>query len=215
MLASEVVYNIKNIKAGGKQSDDTSMSDLQFLFIADYWRATLIRQQITQNQSVNEECIQELDTSKAPLLKCLGAHNEVQLSKAIPNVVTTQKDNLFTFVGSSHTSYQKTTFQKRQWNSFSKIAACMPKWYEVGNTIYLINHPSPHKLIIKAVFASPIEVLRFNGTLNPVNPLNFRYPMDDSMLSQMFDVIRKNELASSLAIPQDNLNNGREDVVQQ
>jgi len=45
MLFSEIIYNIKNLIAGGIQSDDQDLSDLQLAYIINYYRARLFKQE--------------------------------------------------------------------------------------------------------------------------------------------------------------------------
>ena len=44
MLLSEIVYNIKNLIAGGLESDDENLSNAQVGFMVGYYRAKLFRQ---------------------------------------------------------------------------------------------------------------------------------------------------------------------------
>ena len=44
MLLSEIIYNIKNLMAGGIESDDEDLSNAQLAFIIGYYRAKLLKQ---------------------------------------------------------------------------------------------------------------------------------------------------------------------------
>lgn len=210
MLASEVVYNIKNLKSGGKTSDDKSMSDLQWMFIVDSYRAQLIRNSIVKGHTVNGQSIQELKSSKIILTQSTLEKCEMY-SNHLPKAIETQNNNLYTFVGTPKgKQYQRTTYNKSQWEKYAKYVGNLPKWYELGSIITVMNHNKNVGLSIKGLFENPIEVERFNGTLDVMNPLNFEYPASNTMIDSIVKMIADSEMKISMIFPKDNLNDGKD-----
>lgn len=211
MLASEIIYNIKNLKSGGTTSDDNQMSDYQWLYIIDNYRAQLIKQQQSKGQSINEACVQKLVPSKIVLTQDT-IQRHIMYTQSLPKAVEGLRANFYTYIGTeAGKSYQRTTYQKAQWDSHSKYVACLPKWYEIGDIIYVSHHhPKNLKLAVHGVFESPMKVLEFNGQLNQMNPFDFEYPMSSTMVDTVIKMIADSEMKLSLLLPKDSLNDGRD-----
>lgn len=211
MFASEIIYNIKNLKSGGKTSDDTQMSDWQWMYIIDHYRAQLIKQQQSKGQTVNEQCVQKLLPSRI-FLQQDAIQKHIMFTHNLPKAVESQRANLYTYVGTeAGKSYQRTTYNKNQWDGQSKYAACLPKWYSIGSVIYVSHHhPKQLKLSIHGVFENPIKVVEFNGQLDEMNPFNFEYPMSSTMVDTVIKMIAESEIKLSLLLPKDDLNDGRD-----
>jgi hypothetical protein len=55
---NEIVYNLKNVYRGGITSDDETMSDRQLIFIFNYYRAKLIREDLNKGRTIDRSIIQ-------------------------------------------------------------------------------------------------------------------------------------------------------------
>lgn len=211
MLASELIYNVKNLKAGGKSSDDSQISDYQWMFIIDQYRSQLIRQQQSKGQSINEQLLQSLNPSKITLTQSLTDKCEL-ITNEIPSFIEGQKSNYSTFVGTEGgLSYQRTTWNKVMWDKQSP-AKTFKRWYEVGNKLTVRNHNKSQKLLIMGLFERPMDVVEFNGELDEMNPFNFKYPISNVMLDTLYKMIIESEVKLSLILQPDVLNNGKEDI---
>lgn len=212
MFANEIITHLKNLKSGGKTSDDTQMSDWEWMFIIDHYRAQLIKQQqATGKQTVNENCVQKLKASRIVLQQDL-IQKHIMYTQNLPKAVESQRANLYTYVGTeAGKAYQRTTYNKSQWDNQSKFAACLPKWYEVGSVLYVSHHhPKNLKITVHGVFENPIKVVEFNGELDEMNPFNFEYPMSSTMVDTVIKMIAESEIKLSLLLPKDELNDGRD-----
>lgn len=208
--AAELIYHIKNLRNGGKSSDDSSISNYQYLFLLDQYRATLIRQQLAKGQTIDGSLIQELDSSKiiltqSPIEKCELTTQE------LPKVIETQRNSLYVFIGTQGgKSYTRTTYNKAQWDNQSKYVGHLPKWYQIGSKLVIRHHNKNLKLNIKGVFESPMEVEEFNGTLDIMNPFEFEYPVSSTMIDTIIKMIADSEMKLLHLLPKDNLNDGRD-----
>ena len=210
MLAIEIIQNIKNIKAAGIPTDDTGISDFQWMFIIDYYRAQLIRNAITKGHSINQQSIQELNPNKITLTQSTIEKCEMY-TNGLPKAIETQNSILYTFIGTEKgKSYQRTTYNKSQWDGYSKYIGLLPKWYALGNKITVVNHSKSLKLNVKGLFERPIDVVTFNGELDEMNPFNFEYPCSNTMLDSILKMIADSEMKISMLIPSDNLNDGKD-----
>lgn len=211
MLASEIIYSIKNLKSGGKTSDDSQISDSQWMFIINQYRSQLIRQQQNAGQQINQELIQKINPTKITLTQSVIDKCEYT-TQAIPQFIELHKANASTYVGTEDgLSYQRTNFNKSIWDKHSNNKN-FKKWYELGNKIVVRNHKVPHKLLIMGLFENPQAVVEFNGELNEMKPFDFEYPMSNTMVDAVIKMIADSEMKLSLMLAQDNLNNGKEDI---
>jgi hypothetical protein len=210
ITAAHIINTIKTLRAGTKPSDDKNISDYQWLFIIDYYRSQLIRAQAAKGQSINEQCIQKLNPHKItltqnPLEKC------ELLSNSIPKAIEGHQANLFTFIGTEGgRSYQRTTYNKSQWDSHSKYVGHLPKWYMLGSKLMVKHHSKNLRLSVHGLFENPIEVEKFNGTLNEIDPFSFEYPIANIMIDSIIKLIADSEMKLSMLLPKDELNDGRD-----
>jgi hypothetical protein len=209
ITAAHIINTIKNLR-NGKTTDDKSISDYQWLFICDYYRAVLIRQQQSKGQTINEQCVQKLNPNSItltinPLEKC------EMMSNSLPKAIEGHTANLFTFVGTEGgRGYQRTTYNKSQWDSQSKYVGHLPKWYMLGSKMMVKHHSKNLKLNIHGLFENPIEVERFNGTLNEMDPFSFEYPISNVLLDSVLKLITESELKLNMVLTKDNLNDGKD-----
>lgn len=201
MKAKEIVYSIKNLKAGGTQNQNESISDLQYLAILDYYRAKLIRQQVSAGYRLNERLIQDLGELHLEFDK-----GSIYVTKEIPNpieagsiLITDVRDNY-------DIPYQKSTLSSVQWTTHSKFTKDTPKWFPVGRKIGVVNHASDNKLRVAGVFESPLEVLKFLELDNELDPLDFEYPLSNTMVDTIYKMIVEAEVTLLMNSHNDRLN---------
>lgn len=207
MTAHEVVYNIKNLKSGGKVSDDNPMSDMQWLFIIDYYRAQLIRQQQTANQTVSEFIVQEIETT----LTMSEFDNNLYETISIPKPIEIHKRDLILHVGSDEeVSYQRLTFNNYHWKKHSRYTSILPFYMVKNNKIHVGNLAGRKYILVRGVFERPIEVARTKAGYNPIKPLDFEYPISNNLLDSVVKMISDAEMKVLHMLPKDNLNDGQD-----
>ena len=209
LTAREIVQNFKNLYQAGRSDDDTRISDRQWLFNLDQHRAQLIRQQVEKGQAVNEYNVQALAVP-VPKQRCGRWFTD----QPLPAAVEVYRQNLYTFVGTAggH-AFQHTTAQKAEWEQYARYTARKPKWYQLGNTLYLVTPPSPslNLIAVRAVFENPRQALVYAGTvLDPLDYLNFEYPISRSCLDTLYAMLTSRELKLAWTLPYDYQNDGRE-----
>jgi hypothetical protein len=208
MLASEVVYNIKNLKSGGKTSDDNPMSDMQWMFIIDYYRAQLIRQQQTANQTVSEFIVQEVET---PVKLCVFDDNLFESEVIIPKPIEVHKRDLILHVGSDdEISYQRLSFSNYLWKKHSKYTS-REKFYFIKSGKVIIGNLSGRKnILVRGVFERPIDIAKTQVGYNILKPLDFEYPISNNLLDSVVKMISDAEMKVLHMLPQDNVNDGQD-----
>ena len=219
LTARQIVQNFQNLLAAGRPTDDVRLSDRQWLFNLDHHRAQLLRQQAERGQTINEANVQALgtwDEEAQERAVAVAKHKcgRWYTDKPLPAAVEVYKANQLTFVGTvgGH-AFQKTNAQKAEWEQYAKYTARKPKWYQLGNTLYLITPPSPslNLIAVRGVFENPRQVLVYNGQeLDPLDYLNFEYPISRTALDTLHKLLVDGELKLALALPYDYRNDGQD-----
>jgi hypothetical protein len=218
MLQSEIIYNIKNLRAGGVQSDDEQLSDRQYAFIIDYYRAKLYKQDQERNKSINSVYIQNLgkvDLIMADKNECCDINSCVLRTKLqVPSPLAASKLN-FTFVGLvDGQPFQEYEVNAVYWAKSSKYAGPLPKWYYQNGYIYIVNPPSNilEFVTIRGIFESPVEAKTFRTCDCGLNNepcfkgFDFKYPIPASQLDTLVKLIIESEIKLSAMLPPDTLN---------
>lgn len=210
----EIIYTIKNLKGGGKQSDDTALSDENYVDIINYYRAKLIRQEIDRFQKLDPNTIQplyglEVERVEFDRGQPLSGKTVFRTKDKIPRAIETTKNNLVTFVGNNllGKAFQRSTPYKVHFDVARSITGLEPKWFEFDERIYVVTEDPLEKVVIQLVAENPFKVMELNNKIDIFDPYNFEYPMSDTMRDSLYKLILDVELKIS-AVPTDNLNDG-------
>lgn len=198
MLLSEIIYNIKNLISGGLSSDDEVLSDNQFAFIVNYYRARLTKNDVEKGRNIPSLSIQTL--GRVPLIQadedeCCEIDSCVLRTKdKVPKPLETYTGINLT-VSSSGLPYQQSTSNAIVWNCGAKYTKKEGKWYYQNGYIYIINPSSLmlDEITIKGLFEDPIEANKFRTCDCPSNnlPCNLGYDFEYPMPLHYVDIITK------------------------
>lgn len=220
MLKSEIVYNIKNLIAGGVQSDDQNLSDRQLAFIVNYYRSKLLKQDQDKGRFNKELYIQNL--GKVTLIKAdrneccdiVGCVLRTELQ--IPTPLETYKGINITFVGTQNGQpFNKTYVNTLPWKSASKWTGHEPKWYYQNGYVYIVSPPTEMLTYvnIQGIFEKPEDALMFRTcdcTLNSetcFDTLDYEYPLPLHHVDTIVKMVAQTELKILTSIPTDTSNN--------
>jgi len=218
MLASELIFNIKNLKAGGIQSDDENVSDHQVAFIINYYRAKLMRQQVMKHNHYDLQDIQDLGRVEVIQTDphecdCPGACI-LRTKLPIPSSMELNKSHGLTFVGQyGGMSFQEETWQSAPWSTYAPYTGNKTKWFIKGQYIYIINptDPSLKYINIQGLFEDPKEANEFktckcdNGLVCNVG-FDYEYPLSAHLVDTLNKMIMDSEIRWTTLLPQDTAN---------
>ncbi|MFA5758697.1 MAG: hypothetical protein WC942_04970 [Clostridia bacterium] len=224
MLLSEIIYNIKNLRAGGLQSDDENISDEQYAFIINYYRAQLIKQEIEKGKNVKDLYIQNLGKvaiSKADKNECCDVSNcALRTTLKIPKPVESTTGLNLTFVGLLNgTPFQRYTFNSSIWKKYNKYTKNSPGYYYQNGYIYLLNVPNImlSYINIQGIFENPQEAVGFSTCKCPdnntecISGFDFEYPIPPYWIDTIIKMMATSELKLALNTL-DTTNNGLSDT---
>lgn len=223
MLFNEIIYNAKNLLAGGIESDDENLSNAQLAFIVDYYRAKLYKQREdrgTFNKQLFVQNLGEIELIQADKNECCDINQCILRTKF--KVPKPMNENSITFVGLINGKpFQKTLHNKVILEMYDKWTGHLPKWYWQNGYIYLVNPPTRGiKFInIQGVFEKPLLVNKFNtckcedeNCSNAFDSFEFEYPMPMHYVDAVLKMIAETEFKILLSVPMDITNDGLDQV---
>jgi hypothetical protein len=185
MTPNQIVYDIKNILAQGRQSDDFPLSDRQVLFIVNSHRASIIRERKLQGlpaamglaQTLSPIDLIKVDETDSCFIE--GECTVLRSKDPIPQIIefggvytlTNKKISLFPFEQVLALSSLET-YNKHSIVSFIK-----------DNYLYIVGNKLLKWVKLVAIFGDPMIVL--NNDCNQTNckdPFELEYPMPEDFL---------------------------------
>ena len=226
MLLSEIVYNIKNLIAGGIESDDENLSNAQVAFMVNYYRAKLFRQDRLKGRMGKEIYVQNL--GKVPLQQ--ADKNEcceidaciLRTQNQIPKPLQTYDGLNITFIGMLNgRPYEKRHHNSLIWSSAAKYTKDTTKWYYQNGYIYLVNPVDPllDNINIQGIFEDPMQAEKFRTCDCPngsdcidEDSLDFEYSLPAHQVDLIVKLVAETELRLLTALPTDISNDGMDQV---
>lgn len=215
---NELIYNVKNLFQGGIGSDDYNVSDSQVLFILNYLRAKLIREDQMKGRSLSPFLTQEicLDMEFADKSDCCIETNcyILKSTKPVPKVVEVYDRLLITFIGSTdyEEAFPLASEAKLRWSKYNKYTADSLRSFLRNGYLYLVNDTDIEKVAFQAVFEQPQEVAGFKTCSGkPCFSLDDEYPVSAHMIPVMTAMIADNEMRYLNMVPPDITNNAMSD----
>lgn len=225
MLLSEIVYNIKNLIAGGIESDDENLSNAQVAFMINYYRAKLFRQDRLKGRMGKELYVQNL--GKVPLIQ--ADKNEcceidaciLRTEKQIPKPLETYDGLNLSFIGTlGGRPYEKKTHNSIIWSKSAKYTGSNTKWYYQNGYIYIVNPSDPmlDNVNIQGTFENPSKATEFrtcdcpNGDDCIEDNLDYEYPLPAHHIDLIVKLVAETELRLLTALPTDITNDSMDQV---
>ena len=219
MLHSEIIYNIKNLIAGGIQSDDQDLSNRQLAFIVNYYRSKLLKQDQQKGRFNKELYVQNL--GKVTLIKadknecCDITSCVLRTALKVPKPIETEKGINISFVGTLGGSpFKKTYHNVLPWKGAAKWTGKTPSWYYQNGYIYVIDPPTDMitYVNIQGIFEKPEDAIKFRTCDCPQNnencfdTLDYEYPLPLHHVDTIVKLIAQTELSILSSVPIDTSN---------
>lgn len=193
MTLSQIVYNIKNLLEKGQSSDDVTLSDRQWSFIVNYYRAKIIKQNMVRGM-VSDQFKQ----------RTIISYDQTTGSFLLPSMPI---EDGITYVGTQERRFTRIKFGAIPYSEHARVTGRFPRWYLTPNAIKLHNEKTRllKKLQIEGVFEDPSSVAECN---NPKCGLDFEYPLPMNYVDMMIKMIGETELSILTSLPADITNDG-------
>lgn len=223
MLASEIIYNIKNLMAGGVQSDDDTISNEQLMFIINYYRAKLLKQDQEKGRFMQSLYVQNLGcvdvSQKDKNEKCDTDEPDdciLRTTLKIPKPLESHTGINLTFIGTSNgRPFQHISHNAMYWKGAAKWTGKEPAWYFQGGYVYLQDPPTKmfSNVNIQGIFEDPSKAIKFRTCDCPDNNeacntgFDFEYPLPLHHIDVIVKLVAQTELKILASIPVDSSNN--------
>jgi len=193
MKLSQIVYNIKNLLEKGQSSDDFILSDRQWSFVVNYYRAKIIKQNL-QKGILSDQFKQRTVLTYDPMTDSF-------LLPAMP------VEDGITYVGTPEKRFVKVPFGATQYTQYARVTSNMPRWYLIPKGIKLQNENTKmlKKLRVEGIFEDPMVIEECN---NPKCGLDFEYPIPMNYVDLIVKMIAETELSILTALPANTQNDG-------
>jgi hypothetical protein len=220
MLFSEIIYNIKNLIAGGIQSDDQDLSDMQLAFIVNYYRARLFKQDQEKSRLNKDSYVQNL--GKVTLIQAdknecyLTSSCILRTEKQIPMPIESVFGINLTFVGLMNgRPFNYKAHNAMPWKHAAKYVGKEPTYYYQNGYLYIVDPPTIDidYINIQGVFEKPEVAMRFRSCECELNNLDcfdtydFEYKIPLHYVDTLVKMCADTELKLLRAIPADTSNN--------
>ena len=93
------------------------------------------------------------------------------------------------------------------------ITGLEPKWFEFDGRIYVVTEDPLTDIVIQLVAEDPRKIVELNGGGNVFDPLDFEYPLSNTLRDSIYKLMLDVELKIS-SVPTDMLNDGQNSPTQ-
>lgn len=216
MLLSKIIYTIQELRSKFSQSDDNPLSDRQVLFILNYYRSFLIRQDMEKGRPLSPFIIQELTLDLEKVDKGIGFVTKDMILRTkitIPKPIEGHMHDYLTYVGRAdfEDRWTQLDLQSLKSVSYTRHAGRFPRWFARESFIYVKFPPTctTKKVLIRGVFEEPELVAKLSGKILPlITGQEWDYPISNNMLSTIIRMLEESEFKFTFAIPKDHENDG-------
>ena len=228
MLLSEIVYNIKNLMAGGIESDDENLSNSQVAFMVGYYRAKLFRQDQQKGKLNRQMFVQNL--GKVPVIE--ADKNEccdieaciIRTKEQIPRPIEAMDSLNITFVGEyGGRPWDQQNHNSTYWALARKYTGNEPMWYYQNGYLYIVNPPTTmlEYINVQGIFEDPMVAEKFRtcDCLNEsecldTETLDFQYNMPLHYVDLIVKLVAETEMRILTSLPADVSNDSLDQVAQ-
>lgn len=202
MTLQEIIYNIKSSLG----SDAEELTNRQYKFIIDYYRAKLLRQRLEAKKSIAPVFTPALHKIQISEIEdedpgCMDTNcTTYKTTKDIPVIIPYSVNSTIIYLGSTdgHLPFQETSFQSLELEAHAKYIKKLPKWFLLGSRIYVTNPPdeAPEYITIQAIFEDPLAAAALCDDFNEacLKDYDFDYPISGDMIDAIFKLVRDNEV---------------------
>jgi hypothetical protein len=216
---NQIIFNIKNLKGAGRQSDDDSISDSQYAFILSYYREQLLTQQLQKGYTINDDLIQDLGRVKIAKVK-EGECGEIKggciykVIETLPKFVDMNGTPLVKYLGTENgRAFQRTSYREVQFTQNLKYTGKMEKWFQIGENTYIYSPKASlgTHIAVRGVLSDPVQGNDYRCNNEGCDSgYDFQYPIPLKMLDTIYKMMIDAELRLSMTKLQDTSNDSKD-----
>lgn len=211
MLLSEIIYNFQNLKEGGLHSDDIELSDEQVIYIFNYYRAKLIRQDYNKSSFNLDGVEQDLGKVIVEDLQGTSSIKNSRVTEYIPKLIQLPDGLAIRLIGSAEKPYQHITPGRASYIKHARFTNREGFYYPLDNRVILLNNDNNvTKIPLVGIFENPVEAIEFK-TKEKLEDYNINYPVSSHMIDTILKMMVDSEIRFSALLPDTNTNDTKDD----
>lgn len=226
MLASEIIYEIQNLRSKGRQVDDNQVSDeMIYSFLCNH-RAMLLRREIDQNSNINSELLQtfwmEVQPNTTEIFGCDEITFKNCLLKSVeplPKSIQLKNGDALFYVGTVDNnkafSYLKRGSDLKHY-SLNRYTGKREKYFIQDNYLYVYtNNPALRIVKVEMIAEDPKKLIELNditkktNVINPFDPFNFEFPIGRHLIDAIINLLIQTEYRLLLSVNKEDLNDNK------
>jgi len=188
---------LKMVRGSGVSNSEV-ISKRQLENWVHQYRTVLIKQQLDKKRMISPEYVQEM--TDLPVTETEVGSGLYKTSSDMPKSVFRNHEDGYTWIGVGKTEYHFTNELQYNWQSYRKYTSEDPIAFNKERTIY-VNRPDD--ITVRGIFENPLEVMRYDGSLENASTA---YPIPMDMLNTLKQMILKQELGITVEAPSDTKN---------
>lgn len=227
MKLSEIIYNIQNLIAKGRQSQSNPVSDRQCIFILNYYYAKLIEQQLEKQgnnesiyqQDLGNQKVEKVDRSIIESnITCNIVSNTFKTSciyrsvNKFPQPIFAKGVIAINYLGTIDllNSFSYHSLNKIIKTSKYKYTANLPKYFILDDYRYIVTPSFNNLQYIReiGIYSDPIQAYKMN---NYLDSMNMNYPISGKMLDTIYKLMLETEFNVLIKAAGDNTNNNSDE----
>lgn len=194
---NEMAYDLA--EADGSESDYASVERMKF-HVVNY-RATFVRQDQSRGNRLPVSFIQHIgciDMLEVPSIECCGVDLGCKVwrtSIQLPETVRLKWGDDFTFVGTvdGSNAYRQITKMEASYRSYDRFSSKVPYYVYENGYVYVFG-AKPKKVLIKAIFADPRQLISFKGCDGACYSDDDTFPIPKDMVPLILKAIKTDVL---------------------
>lgn len=222
---NEIIYNIRNSKRGGILSDDDKISDRQLAFIIGTYRARLIKQDLDKGKRPSYANKQTLSVVPVDLqdksTDCeipVGCYLLRSVNK-LPTPIDLNNGVALFFIGTvdGEESFQFQSESRTRWDRYATYTGKLRKAFLRDGYLFIVNDTVTEEIRVEGIFEQPEQAAAYFkscGGTETCFTYDSPYPIEESMLPIINEMIFKNEMNLLTVSPQDTSNDSSDRIQQ-
>lgn len=223
MTALEIIYQIQNLKSGGRQSDDNRLSDAQVYAMICYYRALFLRRELDTYASINSKLKQsillELEVATDEYtVNCLGTSKQSCILRSVlplPKFLQLRTGDAILYVGNIDNSKEFTKVEASSLRYLLTLpyTGSKDKYYIQNNFLYVVTKNNALRYIkLEAVFEDPKKAIELNditkdtSVINEFDPYNFDFPIGEHLIPSIISSVFSTDLKVYMGVIPEDLN---------
>lgn len=221
-LLSEHIYHIKEVLSHGIPSDDTRLSDRHIYHILKYLRGKKIKEKAERNTLLSPFLYQSIDCFPIEIAQphdcgCIDTGCRVLKStQDLPRYFTVRNRDLVEVRTMFGDKIDYIPITKAKYRKYRRVQGNGMYWYIHNRKLVVVDpNNALERVSVEGIFQDPLdlsEITSCGETTECYNPYTMNFPMDESLVADIYALSYTELLKIMMTVPTDMSNNASDDL---